>query len=217
MTMDIKATGTKGTTAVSGASSRAVAPANEKADEKANGKVDETGETSMVVAPGPLTQGPVLVARDGEDLSVLSARFQDALVRGSDLAYDRGARRFAFVANRFLHEARPAFWTRMKGIKGYRCRAGFHFNHVRHVQAKGLPVLDSIDSVLVLLAMQFEPSVDAASATADGEAALPAPPGTVTLTFAGGAVVRLEVECLEAEARDLTTPWPSKHRPRHES
>jgi hypothetical protein len=37
----------------------------------------------------------------------------------------------------------------------------------------------------------------------------------VTLTFSGGAVLRLEVECLEAELADLGPSWPADARPVH--
>ena len=49
------------------------------------------------------------------------------------------------------------------------------------------------DGILTLLAVEFE------------ETAPPA--GVVTLFFAGGPVLRLEVECLEAELADLGPSW----------
>jgi Protein of unknown function (DUF2948) len=41
------------------------------------------------------------------------------------------------------------------------------------------------------------------------------PGGVVTLTFSGGGVLRLEVECLEAELADLGPSWPADARPVH--
>ena len=38
----------------------------------------------------------------------------------------------------------------------------------------------------------------------------------VVLTFSGGAAVRLDVECLEAEMHDLGDCWPAAHRPGHQ-
>src|SRR5258708_34390989 len=49
-----------------------------------------------------------LRAEDGEDLAVISACLQDALVSVRDLAYDREARTFVLVANRFRWEATEA-------------------------------------------------------------------------------------------------------------
>ena len=42
-----------------------------------------------------------------------------------------------------------------------------------------------------------------------------APAGVVSLIFSGGAVLRLEVECLEAELADLGPSWPAAARPVH--
>ena len=41
------------------------------------------------------------------------------------------------------------------------------------------------------------------------------PRGVVTLTFSGGGMLRLEVECLEAELADLGPAWPAAKRPVH--
>jgi hypothetical protein len=41
------------------------------------------------------------------------------------------------------------------------------------------------------------------------------PAGSVTLTFSGGGVLRVDVECLEAELRDLGPSWPAHARPVH--
>jgi len=57
------------------------------------------------------------------------------------------------------------------------------------------------DSVLVLLAVEFSPS--------------DAPSGVVTLTFSGGGMMRLEVECLEAELADLGPMWTASRCPNH--
>ncbi len=42
-----------------------------------------------------------------------------------------------------------------------------------------------------------------------------APAGTITLTFSGGAALRLEVECLECELADLGPTWTAAARPEH--
>jgi hypothetical protein len=42
-----------------------------------------------------------------------------------------------------------------------------------------------------------------------------APAGSVTLTFSGGGVIRLEVECLEAELADLGEAYAAKTCPDH--
>ena len=42
------------------------------------------------------------------------------------------------------------------------------------------------------------------------------PEGHITLVFAGGAAIRLHVECIEAEMRDLGPVWKTKLMPEHE-
>jgi hypothetical protein len=37
----------------------------------------------------------------------------------------------------------------------------------------------------------------------------------MSLTFAGGAALRLEVECLDAWLSDISAPWSTQRRPAH--
>ena len=55
--------------------------------------------------------------------------------------------------------------------------------------------------VLSLLAVTFEPTV--------------APEGYVTLHFADGGAIRLHVECVEAELKDLGPIWQVEFKPQH--
>lgn len=134
-----------------------------------------------------------LVAFDAEDLGVVSTHLQDAVIRAGDLSYLKARRRFALVVRRFDWEAprREAPRRRL---------AGLHFERVNAVRAKGIPQGDP-DAVLALLAVTFAP----------GEA----PSGAVTLVFAGGAEIRLEVECIEAQLKDLGPVWQAGARPDH--
>lgn len=133
-----------------------------------------------------------LVALDPDDLAVLSAHLQDAVLKAGDLAYLPAERRFALVARRFDWEA-PAGEPRRR-------LAGLHFERVLAARTRGLDRADP-EAVLALLAVTFEP----------GEA----PSGTVTLVFAGGAAVALEVECVEGQMRDLGAAWRAAGRPAH--
>ena len=38
----------------------------------------------------------------------------------------------------------------------------------------------------------------------------------VTLDFAGGAAIRVGVECIDAVLEDMSQPWPVQHRPGHD-
>ncbi len=134
-----------------------------------------------------------LVAFDSDDMAILSAHLQDALVRVGDMAWLPEQDRFALVASRFD-------WIAATAGRCERATTGLHFDRVRTVRQHGVPQTTP-NAFLELLAIAFEP----------GEA----PGGRVTLTFAGGAAIRLEVECLEACARDMGPRWTAKCRPGH--
>ena len=50
-----------------------------------------------------------LMARDGDDIVVLSALLQDAIIPGADMVFDRKLNEFVIVANRFCWELEPLF------------------------------------------------------------------------------------------------------------
>jgi hypothetical protein len=133
-----------------------------------------------------------LLALDGEDLEVIAATTQDAVVRVPDMGYAKADRRFALLMNRFAWEE--------PGKKGQRKRAALHFDRVGDVKVAGID-MNAAEGVLELLTITF--------AEAD------APAGTVELTFAGGGTVRLSVECLEARLQDLGAAWAAKLTPGH--
>ena len=109
-----------------------------------------------------------LTAQDTEDLKVISAHMQDALVRLADIRYLSKTRQFAFVANRFAWEQQPSSERR---------RTGLHFEHVMSVKQQGIQGLKG-DTILSLLAISFESGNE--------------PSGTVVLTFSAGCTIRLE-------------------------
>jgi Protein of unknown function (DUF2948) len=143
-----------------------------------------------------------LQALDAEDLTVLSAHCQDALVIAADIAYRPQARRFALVCNRFDWASNaPRAWLAFWRAKSFqRRRAGLHFETVTRVTSQGID-LASKDAILSLLAITFE------------SGSLPG--GRITLNFADGAAIRLDVECIEAELKDLGAAWTSESRPDH--
>jgi hypothetical protein len=136
-----------------------------------------------------------LIALDTEDLEVVSAHVQDAVVRVPDMGYARADRRFALLMNRYD-------WTTAQGKreKGVRKRAALHFDHVENVATAGFDP-QAPEGVLNLLAVTFEP-IDEVS-------------GTVLLAFAGGGSVRLRVEALEARLSDLGAAWAAQAKPSH--
>ena len=138
-----------------------------------------------------------LLAFDADDLQVLSAHMQDALIRSGDMAFQPQARRFALVGSRFN-------WLAGDGRRHERRLTGMHFDHVVRVQRQGFDPAQN-DLMLNLLGIQFDPS----------ETPEQAPAGSLVLTFSGGASVRLEVECLEASMLDMNPRWPTRRKPGH--
>lgn len=136
-----------------------------------------------------------LLALDTEDLEVVSAYVQDAIVRVEDMGYVKSDRRFALLMNRFAWEEGD------DRSKGQRKRAALHFDYIDDAQISGID-LKAREGVLELLSVTFAPSE--------------LPQGEVILSFAGGGTVRLTVECLEARMRDLGAAWVAKARPAHQ-
>lgn len=134
-----------------------------------------------------------LIAFDAEDLQVVSAHLQDALVRVGDMAWLPEQDRFVLGLSRFD-------WMAADGGQCERAVASLQFERVRTVRQNGVPQREP-NAVLNLLAVAFEPT--------------DAPAGHVLLTFSGGAALRLDVECLEAHLRDLGPRWTAKSRPGH--
>ncbi|MBX9933873.1 MAG: DUF2948 family protein [Methylobacterium sp.] len=135
-----------------------------------------------------------LAALDAEDLAVISAHLQDAILRAGDLAYLAPSQRFVLVARRFD-------WSAAEGEAPRRRLAGIHFERVLAVRSRGITPGANSDAVLELLAITFEP----------GEA----PSGTATLVFAGGAAIQLDLECIEVQMKDLGPVWEAEGRPDH--
>lgn len=135
-----------------------------------------------------------LIALDTEDLEVVSAHVQDAVIRVADMGYAKGDRRFALLMNRFD-------WSSNKPrTKGLRKRAALHFDGVTNAAYAGFDP-SSPEGVLNLLAIVFE--------------ATDAPAGIVELRFAGGGTVRLSVDYLEARLADLGAAWAAAAKPAH--
>ena len=134
-----------------------------------------------------------LRAEDAEDLAVISACVQDALVSVRGLAYDPEARSFMLVANRFR-------WEAAKGGDGQpgrleRTLCAIAFAEVENVVYRGFQRSEE-DRILSLLAIR------------------PAP-GSIDLEFAGDATIRLGTARVSCLARDFGEPWPTARQPDH--
>jgi hypothetical protein len=141
-----------------------------------------------------------LLAQDTEDLAVIAATLQDAILHVGEMTYLSKKRRFAMVLNRFMWEQEgPKKLLRKQVYK--RTRAGLHFDGVLGVSSQNIQ-MDRKEGVLDLLTIKFE---------ADGEESN----GVIQLLFAGGGSIKLEVECIEASCQDMGDAWATQNKPEH--
>lgn len=134
-----------------------------------------------------------LIARDRDDLAVISAHLQDAIVRTRDMAFLPRERRFVFSGARFN-------WLAAEAGRMERVEIGAHFEGVLSAATHGFDPADA-NTVLNLLGIEFTPGEE--------------PGGAVRLIFSGDAEIRLNVECLEAQLRDMGPRWQTTSRPGH--
>ena len=141
--------------------------------------------------------GLKLRATDLEDLAVVSAVLQDALVTVGEMAYLPDEKRFVLVANRFRWE--PPTGEARKNFE--RTLTGLCLDGVTRVQRRGFNPREE-ERILSLLAIR------AAGGTVENPAAL-------ILDFAGGTSIRLEIGRVLCHLDDLGEPWPTRWRPQH--
>ena len=148
-----------------------------------------------------------LRAEDQEDLRVIAACLQDALIPLSDIHYVDSERRVILVANRFRWENCPdlpeAPSQAQDGIdcSNYeRVNCGILFENISAVRRRGLDQRDR-GRILELLTMEIEKADSGRMA--------------VIMLFAGGAAIRLEGENIKCRISDIGEPWPTQFRPNH--
>ncbi|HTR83764.1 MAG TPA: DUF2948 family protein [Reyranella sp.] len=132
-----------------------------------------------------------LTALDADDLAVISAAAQDSLVAVRDCAHFADEKRFVLLLNRFCWEADPGIETRY-----WRTHSALVFNDVTAVHHHKIP-LDKPDRVLELLSMAVEND------------------RSVSLRFAAGRAIRLEIGRLACHLGDVGEPWPTPWKPAH--
>ncbi|MDJ0857785.1 MAG: DUF2948 family protein [Dinoroseobacter sp.] len=141
-----------------------------------------------------------LKAEDAEDLQVLSAFVQDAVLPGSEISWQPKKRRFGMLLNRFRWEDKDRAEKRGRPVE--RVQTVLAVDDVLRVQSTG--VTRDADTVLSVLSIGFEPGEDGS--------------GRVEITLAGDGAIGLDVECLNLTLQDVTRPYlaPSHHTPSHD-
>jgi hypothetical protein len=140
-----------------------------------------------------LGQALKLIALDREGLGVISAHIQDTCVKRADMTWLPGQQRFVVAGMRYD-------WVGAKTGPAERVASVLRFDRVLKVSHLGLKEMDQ-DVTLNLLAVTFEKTDP--------------PAGIIILAFADGALVRLEVECVEVELSDMGLRVPAEACPGH--
>lgn len=141
-----------------------------------------------------------LKAQDTDDLQVISALVQDAVLPAPEMRYDASARRFAMLINRFRWEDTDN--AKRSGRPVERVQAVLVLDDVLKVASNGIDKRDP-DLVLSILALGFEPGPDGT--------------GRIVMTLAGDGAIALDVECINVTLKDVTRPYtaPSRKTPTH--
>ena len=120
-----------------------------------------------------------LVAVDEDDLSVLAALVQDAVLPANEMVWQKTNRRFACLLNRFRWEDKARAEKRGRSFE--RVQSVLAFDDVMGVSQQGIEARDE-DTVLSLLTLTFEAGEDGT--------------GRMVLTFAGDGAVGVDVEAV---------------------
>jgi hypothetical protein len=137
-----------------------------------------------------------LLAETTEDLQVIAAAVQDAVVKAGNLKFESRKRRFSLELNRFAWEAEAA------SNEKARVRSLLAFDGVLSARTRAISKADP-ELILSLLQVTFTPADEP-------------PGGTLTLLFAGDGEIVLDVEVLDATLLDSDYVWPTRHTPSHE-
>lgn len=141
-----------------------------------------------------------LKARDAEDLKVISALLQDAVLPMKETSWQPELNRFGMLMNRFRWEDKN---RAEMGKRAYeRVQSMMVIDSVQNVSSMGIDHSDK-EQIISILSVSFEAGKDAA--------------GKVVFTLAGDGALALDVECLDITIKDVTKPYVavSKSAPKH--
>ena len=138
-----------------------------------------------------------LLATSDEDLRVVAAHLQDAIVSVQDIASLKKNRIFLIQLNRFMWEDVE------KGVfrKNKRIRTVLKFDNVISVLSKNINIKKN---KFFLDFLTIESSL------------LPDKSYEIKLIFSGDAVIKIKTEVIDVTLDDQGSPWESRTQPKHD-
>ena len=139
-----------------------------------------------------------LLATSDEDLRVIAAHLQDAIVSVQDIANLKKNRIFLIQLNRFMWEDVE------KGVfrKNKRIRTILKFDNVIEVNAKNISQKNQ-DKFLDFLAIESQQ--------------MPDKNYEMKLIFSGDSIIKVLAEVIEVTLDDQGSPWDTKNKPKHKN
>jgi hypothetical protein len=135
-----------------------------------------------------------LRAEDQQDLKVISACLQDAILPASAMSYHPDEKMFAILANRFMWEQDAEQHEGQEMFK--RVHTGVYFSQVKEVKYLNIDQTNTIDFMNLL----------AISGDKEGE---------IDLIFSNERQICLYVDKIMCYLKDLHEPWHTPQKPSH--
>ena len=137
-----------------------------------------------------------LIAKNQEDLKVISAYLQDSILIIKDTVFLKQNRTFVMIVNRFMWEdVEKGFFRQNK-----RVRCAVKFEEVIKAECKNINQKNR-NKPLECLAIKCSSAFDETY--------------KINIFFAGGSLITVISEVIEVTLRDLGKPWSVKHIPIH--
>ena len=138
-----------------------------------------------------------LLATSDDDLRVIAAHLQDAIVSVKDIANLKNNRIFLIQLNRFMWEDVE------KGVfrKNKRIRTVLKFDNVMSVFSKNINIKND-KNFLDFLTIESNLSTDKSY--------------EIKLIFSGDSIIKIKTEVIDVTLDDQGSPWETKTQPKHD-
>ncbi len=144
------------------------------------------------------TQNLKLIAKTDEDLRVISAHLQDAIVSPSEIANLKKNKIFLIQLNRFMWEdVEKGVFRKNKRIKTF-----LKFENVTSVSSKNIKQ-ENKDRFLDFLAIECKE--------------IPDKNYEMKLIFSGDSIIKIFAEVIEVTLDDQGDSWETKAKPKHKN